>query len=668
MKRNPHSDSFFYYKQKRYFESLSILNRISSQTFAMKNFLLVLSILVTIFSYSQEAVHFLITSDQQINITEPLCEDMIKETSALLEQDLKGIEKSIKKEPELSLSQISRIETYKTAARNTRNEVPLYVLGSNLMGVYSYFSEEIETYLSLHKIQDPALGPASIQITISNINVSPSETSMDIAIRNPATNTPPTSAHFSIATGILLDLIEGQMEARWYFYWQHFYWQTEIYAWLEGAFESQNQNIITPNKKMKMLREPIKSSKFLTASYLEQAKTDAQRILKEVPYPIPFDQINSILISQDESKIYFNTSSNEIHPWNEEKYSREERWAFAKKDNHWILSKDEAYNKNIENEEDSLNVKMEFYRIAFDLQQTPCTYKEEEWTQIVDESTNYNAIEFKHVISSQTNHQLIEQYIKPQLANLLQQDTYAYNNFYQRQSPEFDKYGEENNIIYTTTDFLISNPEQTAFIYPVLLNHRTKQEREYNYTQEDFKFYVLLKNEQGTFDLYDWHYFKTIPYKNYYSLTNCVESHLTNITDYNSGQEIITGVNFWNNYVFKNSARGYDYLSPVTSTSESPSIPKEAFQAQVTDCIELISQQDITDLYPNQLKQIILCLNTIQTFNLKGKEEAQLATLATQLHFENRLNKVQKFVGHYYPMLHLEFGGNLEPHSYYLLK
>jgi hypothetical protein len=198
----------------------------------MKHFLLVLSILVTIFSYSQEAVHFLITSDQQINITEPLCEDMIKETSALLKQDLKGIEKSIKKEPELSLAQISRIETYKTAARNTRNEMPLYALGSNLLGVYSYFSEEIEAYLSLHKIQDPALGPASIQITISNINVSPSETSMDIAIRNPATNTPPTSAHFSIATGILLDLIEGQMEARWYFYWQHFYWQTEIYAWL----------------------------------------------------------------------------------------------------------------------------------------------------------------------------------------------------------------------------------------------------------------------------------------------------------------------------------------------------------------------------------------------------------------------------------------------------
>ena len=55
-------------------------------------------------------------------------------------------------------------------------------------------------------------------------------------------------------------------------------------------------------------------------------------------------------------------------------------------------------------------------------------------------------------------------------------------------------------------------------------------------------------------------------------------------------------------------------------------------------------------------------------FNLKGKDETQLAALATQLHFEKRLNKVQKFDGNYYPMLHLEYGGNLLPHSYYQLK
>jgi hypothetical protein len=375
------------------------------------------------------------------------------------------------------------------------------------------------------------------------------------------------------------------------------------------------------------------------------------------------------LISQDESKIYFRTTINSTYSWNHEKYSHSENWGFAKKDDHWLLFKDLAIDMpvNIENEEDSLNAEIEFYRIAFDLEQTPWTYKEEEWTQIVDESTNYNAIEFKHVISSQSNHHLIEQYIKPQLAKLLQQDTYTYNNLYQRQSAEYGEYNEEGNDIYTTTDFLISNPEQTAFIYPVLLQHKKEQERDYYYTQEDFKFYVLLKNSDSSFTLYDWHYFKTIPYKNYYNLTNCVESHLTNITDYNSGQEIITDVNFWNNYVFKNSARGYDYLIPIVAQDESIRISKNEFDAQVIDCINLISQHDITDLYPNQLKQIILCLNTIQSFNLKGKDEMQLATLATQIYFEKRLNKVQKFDNNYYPLLHLEFGGNLQPHSYYQL-
>ena len=106
----------------------------------------------------------------------------------------------------------------------------------------------------------------------------------------------------------------------------------------------------------------------------------------------------------------------------------------------------------------------------------------------------------------------------------------------------------------------------------------------------------------------------------------------------------------------------------MVGIDESILISKNQFDAQVADCIELIQQHDISDLYPNQLQQIILCLNTIQTFNLKGKEETQLAALATQIYFEKRLNKVQKIVDHYYPMLHLEFGGNIQPHSYYLIK
>ncbi len=638
----------------------------------MKHLFFLALIIATSQLFGQAPIHFLITSDQQINITEPLCEEMVKETSALLEQGMKRIDKATKKDKELTLEQKSILEAYKTTARNPRTEVPLYNLGNNLMGAYQYFSEEIETYLSQQKIQDPALGQASVQITLSNINVSPSETSMDITVGNPATNTPPTSSHFSIATGILLELVEGQMEAKWYFYWEHFYWQTEIYAWLEDAFDSQNPSLISPSKKMKMLREPIKASKFMTAAYLEKAKTDAQRILKEVPYPIPFDQINSILISQDESKIYFRTTINSNSSWNQENYSHSVNWAFAKKDNHWLLSNDDALDmtENIVNEEDSINWKIDFYKIAFDFTQTPCTYKEEEWTQIVDELTadSYNSIEFKHVISSETNHQLIEQYIKPQLAKLLQQDTYIYNNFYQRQSAEFGDYSQEDNTIYTTTDFLISNPAQTAFIYPVLLHHKKGQERDYYYTNEDFKFYILLKNEQGTFDLYDWHYFKTIPYKNYYNLTNCVESHLTNITDYNSGQEIINDTNFWNNYVVKNSARGYDYLIPVVAIEESIRISSAQFDAQVIDCIELIQQHDISDLYPNQLQQIIRCVNTIEKWNLQGVINDKIRSLSKELYLQKRINKVQENTNGYYPMLNLEFKTSLNPHSYYILE
>ena len=630
----------------------------------MKQLLFLTLLFATAQLYGQAPIHFLITSDQQINITEPLCEDMIKETTQLFKQGLRRTEKVLKKGLEITLAQSAVLEAYRNTARNPRTEVPLYRLGSHLVQSYS-MTHLSEVYMSTQNISLAALGPASVEISLSNITVSPSQTSMDVIVKNPATSTAPIRTHLSLATGILLQDMEGQPEARWYFFWNAFFEHTAIIEWLETNITNVNSAVISPEKSLELLHLPIKNSNFLSAEYLEQAKTDAQRILKEVPYPIPFNQINSILISQDESKIYFNTTINSIYSWNQEKYSFEETWAFAKKENHWILSKDDA-DDYIENEGDSLNRKVKFYRIAFDLQQTPWTYKEEEWIPVVDDMTDsYNTIEFKHVISSETNHQLIEQNIKPQLAKLLQQDNYAYNNFYQRQSPEFDKYGEEDKYIYTTTDFLISNPEQTAFIYPVLLNHRTRQERDYYYTNEDFKFYILLKNSNGSYTLNDWHYFKTIPYKNYYNLTNCVESHLTNITDYNSGQEIINDTNFWNNYVYKNSERGYDYLFPIVAQDQSPQIEKAEFEAQVQDCIDILSQYDVKDLYPAQLKQIVLCLNTIQVYNLKGAKAIELDTLSKQLHFKERLNRRSTPINNYYPSLHLEFENNLKAHSYY---
>ena len=636
----------------------------------MKHFLLLAFIAAILPLFGQAPIHFLITSDQQINITEPLCEDMIKEATASMEKYLKDIQKEIKKEKEeLTLQQSSHLEVLKAFTQNVKDLAPAFCIQNLLVGSY-YNLLEVSPCFSLQKVQFQELGAVSVKIQISNIQISPSETSFDITVSNPSSNELSKSAHFYSPTGILLNRVQQIPQMQYYYFWNVFVEQTELYDWLFENISAVNPVVLSPKKTLELLQAPIRNSKYLSTGYLEQARKDAQRILKEVPYPIPFDHINGILISQDESKIYFRTTINSISSWNQENYSHSENWAFAKKDNHWLLFKNDALNitVNVENEEDSLHWKIEFYRIAFDLEQTPWTYKEEEWTQIVDEAVfEYDAIEFKHVISSESNHQLIEQYIKPQLAKLLQQDTYTYNNFYQRQSPEFANY-EEDNTTYTTTDFLISNPEQTAFIYPVLLHHKKEQEREYYYTNEDFKFYVLLKNSAGSYTLYDWHYFKTIPYKNYYNLTNCVESHLTNITDYNSGQEIINDTNYWNNYVVKNSARGYDYLIPMVTIDESIRISKNEFDAQVVDCIELIQQQDISDLYPNQLQQIIRCVNTIEKWNLQSVVNDQLRGLSKELYLQNRINKVQENTNGYYPMLNLEFKSNLNPHSYYILE
>jgi hypothetical protein len=249
-------------------------------------------------------------------------------------------------------------------------------------------------------------------------------------------------------------------------------------------------------------------------------------------------------------------------------------------------------------------------------------------------------------------------------------DSSQYNNYFQRITA--DNINEYNFDVETkpsvVKDYLLCNPEKTAYIYPVLLQHRSLQEREYYYTQEDFKFYVLLKNEQGTFDLYDWHYFSALPYKDYYSLLACAYTHLKKISNWDGESEVIYDEAFWNNFVLKKCDRGFEHLSTMTAKEQAPMVFRSEFEAQVKDCYTLLSEQDVANLYPNQLKQIILCLNTIQTFNLKGKDETQLAALATQLHFEKRLNKVQKFDSNYYPMLHLEYGGSLLPHSYYQLK
>ena len=634
----------------------------------MKHSLLLAFIAAILPLLGQAPIHFLITSDQQINIAEPLCEEMINETTQLFELTLKRTEKALKKGLEINLTQAAQVEAFRNTSRNPRKDMPLFSLGSDLVRVFSMNSPSV-VYISTNQISLAALGPASVEISLSNITVSPSQTSMDVLVKNPATNTMPITTHLSLATGIILQDLESIPKASWYLFWNAFFEFTKINNWLEINITNVNPAVLSPAKSIELLQAPIRNSKYLSNGYLEQAKTDAQRILKDIPYPIPFEQIQGILISQDESKLIFKTINTELYTWNEKRYIIENEWFFSKKNDNWFLVQNDSDARSIENEEDSINWKINFYRYAFNLQQTPCTYKEEEWTQIVDQVLdNYKNIQFKHIISSEVNHLLIAQHIQPQLAMLTQRDVNAYSSFYQRQSPESGEYSENDDNFYITTDFLISNPEQTAFIYPVLLHHKKEQERDYYSPNEDFKFYVLLKNSDGTYTLYDWHYFKNLPYKNYYSLSNCVERHLNNICEYTAGQEIIDDANFWNNYVFKNSARGYDYLIPTVALDESIRISNAQFEAQVADCIELIQDNDISALYPNQLKQIIRCVNTIEKWNLKSSTAQKLLGLSNDLKLQNRINKVQENINGYYPQLDLEFKMNVQPHAFYIVE
>jgi hypothetical protein len=278
----------------------------------------------------------------------------------------------------------------------------------------------------------------------------------------------------------------------------------------------------------------------------------------------------------------------------------------------------------------------------------------------------YSNIVLKHESQSNETSLLLKTFIEP-LLNQLVKDTSQYNNYYQRITADNINYYNFDDDTQPTIvkDYLLSNPEKTAYIYPVLLQYGSAQDRDYYYTNEDFKFYVLLKNEQGTFDLYDWHYFSALPYKNYYSLLTCAHSHLNKISNWDGESDIINDAAFWSNFVTKQSERGYEYLSELTLLDQSPRIEKAEFEAQVQDCIDILSQYDVKDLYPAQLKQIVLCLNTIQVFNLKEAKAIELATLSKQLHFKERLNRRSTPINNYYPSLHLEFENNLKAHSYY---
>jgi len=679
MKRNPHTDSFFCCKQKRYFESLSFLNRISSQTFAMKHFLFLLSILAGTLSYAQESIHFLFTTEGNYQISEPLCTGMIEESEHVMKNELMKI-KQLKKSGEYNiknagLKEVANYELIQKLAENPKDYFPIY---SPMIDIFRQFDDLFKdnVFISLQEVALKELDKPNIQIGIRNVVVSSSTTSLNMDIIDLSQEgAPKVSKHFSCATGRILE--PQQDEALWFFFWQRFYDEVAYQEWLLDELYKMNPKLISEKQRNEMIEAKLSELGIGSESFVKERVGILQK--KLIGFPISglnLDEAKGILMSQDQNKFVLYTQQR----------LEDEYWIGADDDSEIQQVKLTKIQINAEGEiqcaQLSENIfysvdRLSYYRNRFYYNSlTPfptLAYNEAQWLSTFFDSENLYDNEpniiLKHESQSKETSQLLKTYIEP-LLNELANDSSQYNNYYQRITA--DNINEYNFDVETkptvVKDYLLSNPEKTAFIYPVLLQHGIAQDRENYYTQEDFKFYVLIKNEQGTFDLYDWHYFSALPYKDYYSLLACAYSHLKKISNWDGESEVIYDEAFWNNFVLKKCDRGFDYLTMLTTKEQSPVVSRSAFEAQVKDCYKLLSEQDVVDFYPNQLQQMILCLNTIQTYNLKGKDELQLLSLANQLHFQKRLNKVQKFYGHYYPFLNVEYGGRLLPHSYYQLQ
>lgn len=646
----------------------------------MKSFFLLLSLLWIGTTFAQETTHFLITSNSSIRITDPICKKMAEDSKKEIQTELSRF-KDVKKNDDFNitkqpLEQQSFFEAFQTIGKDPENNFASLAILNILISTFRE-SDKTPIYLSLQKVTLKTLGEATIEISINNVQVSSSETAMDITVKNLRnTSTPVQTKHFTCSTGRLLLANEEHVKFAWINYWGEFYKEAKVIEWLEKAVTQVEPTLIGKSERERRTDVTLKQLGITTTEYLFKGIEHVKTILNGLPYKIPYDEIVAVLISKDEQKIsllnYYETTleeedlfrdSEDETNYFQESYTYTETWNLEKKDGNWNIYISEN------DSDDSITSIRTFYQAAIN---TENRFSEEKWMEEnFTELTYYysNHVEIVREASTPEVKSLIANEIQPKLAKIYNNESSTYIDFYQRISPEQHSYWGTETEQIVTKDFLISNPEKTAFIYPVLLSKETiNEEWENEDNSEEFKFFVLLKNQDGSYKLYDWFYFKPMEYSMYYELMNCAASHLSHKTEYISGQDVINDQAFWDNFIYKRSPRGYEYLTPVVMSNESISITKSEFDEQVKDCIELISEHDVVDLYDHQLIQIIRCINTIQKWNLTGDLNNKLFSLSIELHFQKRLNRHKESKSNFYPALNVELSSPMNPSSYYQIR
>lgn len=661
----------------------------------MKQFLLLYFFAATIPLFGQVPTHFLITTEKKLKaVSDPLCQHMIEETNISIKDEVKRIQdefrkvkKEFRKGAMFTYKKDMAIQSILSTAENPETRIPGLAL-SNLI-YRSFIYEDNAELLSdqagvLQRIQLSIgeanlswMAPVRFEINLSQIEVNPSTSSMLISIKD--LNKPEKEAisqKFTLATGIILDEYNELTSAPWMIFWFQFYDLTGVSTWLERNINALEPTLMSNTLMLEKCTQALRSTNYLANSYLDEAKLQLKTLTQELPYALPIDQAIGILISKDGQKMSLAAVQKENEPWDDfsEIQNHIEIYDIIKSNDHWNVYQS-TWSEKLEDEADSLAQRIRFYSAGYTRKDfannTLPSFSEENWIahQFNSSSTNYKRkFECKQLKGTKETEELIHLHIKPLLEKTLTEESTLYQKFYQRTSV-LDNYFTYDEVQLEWQNILISNPEKTAFIYPVLCEKKIALESDYYHSYEDFKFYVLLKNNDNSYTLYDWYYFKPFTYEVYYHLLRCAETHLSKISNYTAGQEIISDTNFWNTYVFKKSERGFDYLIPVVSQNETIRISYAEFEAQVTDCIHLLTEFDLVDLYPHQLLQIIRCYNTINQMNANiSANGSKLKSICNDFNFQGRLNRIQEHQDSYYPNLGVSWKTNLNPNCYYLIK
>ena len=654
----------------------------------MKQFLLLYFFAATIPLFSQVPTHFLITTEKKLkSVSDPLCQQIIDETTISIKDEVKRIQKEFRKGMTLADKKDMGFQSILSTAENPETRIPglalshliyrsfIYDDNAQLIPVKAGYVQIIQ--LSIGEAKLSWMAPVRFEINLSQIEVNPSTSSMLISIKD--LNNPEQEAisqKFTLATGMILNEYDELTSAPWMIFWLQFYNSTGVSTWLERNINALEPTLMSNTLMLEKCAQALKSTNYLTNSYLDEAKLQLKTLTQELPYALPIDQAIGVLISKDGQKMSLAAAQKEYSPWDDfsEIPNHIEIYDIIKSNDHWNVYQS-TWAEKLEDEADSLALRIRFYsagytRIDFANNTMP-SFSEENWiaNQFNSSSTNYKRkFECKQLKGTMETEELINIHIKPSLEKTLHEESALYQKFYQRTSA-LDYYYTLNEVQLEWQNILISNPEKTAFIYPVLCEKKIALESDYYHSYEDFKFYVLLKNKDNSYTLYEWYYFNPFTYQEYYHLLRCAETHLSKITNYTAGQDIISDSSFWNNYVFKSTERGYSYLTRVITANESIQITAAQFEAQVADCIHLLTEFDLVDLYPHQLLQIIRCYNTINQKNANiSANGSKLKSICDDFNFQGRLNRIQKHNEDYYPNLGVSWKTNLSPNCYYLIK